>query len=284
MRTDDGARLRVRRVGAPDRPTIVLAHGWACRLEYWQPQIDLLADRFHVIAYDQRGHGESSPGRRSIDADVLADDLAHVIDQCVRSRRAVVVGHSMGGIAIQAWWQRHPDRARATSSAAVLANTTWGGLVRGTRVLPLLNGLVPAPERLGRFVFGLPIRLPDTVLTREAVRLRVMNPRSATREQAAFVTRIVATCDPKIRARTALSLADIALGPDAARAIDVPTSVIVGRVDRITPSWMGRGIAAEVDRRGHLDRLVEFDTGHASTVETPEGVAAEIARMADLYG
>jgi pimeloyl-ACP methyl ester carboxylesterase len=283
VRTDDGARLRVQRFGLPDRPTIVLSHGWACRLEYWQPQIDYLARRFHIVAYDQRGHGESTRGRRPTDTDVLADDLAQVFESVI-STSAVAVGHSMGGIAVQAWWQRHPEQAAAKTSAAVLANTTWGGLVRGIRAVPLMNGRIPAPEYLGRKVFGLPIKLPDSRLTREVVRWRVMNPRHTTKDQAAFVTRIVTTCNPHVRAHTALALADVALGPDAAGAIGVPTSVIVGRVDKITPAWMGRDIASEVERHGHLERLVELDTGHTSNIEAPDVVNTEIERMADLYG
>lgn len=283
IHTDDGARLRVRRFGASGRPTIVLSHGWACRLEYWQPQIEELAKRFHVIAYDQRGHGRSSTGQRQMHSDVLADDMAHVFDQAVRSTSAVLVGHSMGGVTAQAWWQRHPEQAAATTSAAVLANTTWGGLPRGTRIVPLLNGRIPAPDALGRRLLGLPVKLPASRVTQEAVRWRVMNPRRATREQAAFVTRIVETCDPRVRAGTALALMDVALGPDAAASIAVPTSVIVGRADKVTPPWMGRSIASELERTGHLGRLIELDTGHTSNIEAAGEVSAEIARLADLH-
>mgnify|MGYP002653467218 CR=1 FL=1 len=52
--TDDGARLRVVHHGPADAPVLVLVHGWSCCVEYWNPQINALAERYHVIAYDQR--------------------------------------------------------------------------------------------------------------------------------------------------------------------------------------------------------------------------------------
>ena len=114
-----------------------------------------------MIAYDQRGHGRSTTGTRQVDADVLADDLAAVVEAAGDSH-AVVVGHSMGGIAVQAWWSRHPVQAARVSGGALLANTTWGDIARGTRVLPLLNGRVPAPQWLGRLVLGADGPLPCT--------------------------------------------------------------------------------------------------------------------------
>lgn len=268
--TDDGAQLRVATAGAADAPTIVLSHGWACSIEYWRPQIEALSREFRVVAYDQRGHGRSSRGRRSLDSDTLADDFAQIIDHTVGPERAVSVGHSMGGITIQAWWQRHPEQAARTGAANVLANTTWGGLARGTRVIPLLNGYVPVPVRLGKLALGTPIRIPQGRLVRGGVRWRTMNRRNATKEQAAFVADIVRHCNPAVRADTALALVDLDLGPAAAESITALTTVIVGRVDKLTPAWMGRSIADALERTGHLDHLIELDTGHAGNIEMPD--------------
>ncbi len=276
--TEDGARLHVCEFGPREAPTVVLAHGWACRIEYWRPQIEDLARDHRVIAYDQRGHGRSTTGTRQVDADVLADDLAAVVEAAGDSH-AVVVGHSMGGIAVQAWWSRHPVQAARVSGGALLANTTWGDIARGTRVLPLLNGRVPAPQWLGRLVLGAALPLPGGPLLRVAVRHRTMNPRHATRAQARFVADVVRACDPEVRARTALALADVDLGPEAARAITVPTTVIIGRADRLTPASMGRDIAGELERTGRLSRLVELDTGHSANVEMPHAFTAEIRRL-----
>nr|MDT0667478.1 alpha/beta fold hydrolase [Micromonospora sp. DSM 115978] len=111
-------------VGA-DVPTVVLAHGWTCSIDFWTPQVRALADRCHVVAYDQRGHGRSWNGTTTgFTLDALADDLRAVIEATVPpGRRAVLVGHSMGAMATIAFARRHHDLLADRVAAVVLAST-----------------------------------------------------------------------------------------------------------------------------------------------------------------
>jgi hypothetical protein len=54
-----GTELHVEVFGSQHSPAIVLAHGWTCALRFWKLQIQALAGDHRLIAYDQRGHGES---------------------------------------------------------------------------------------------------------------------------------------------------------------------------------------------------------------------------------
>ncbi|GAC02780.1 putative hydrolase [Gordonia namibiensis NBRC 108229] len=278
--TDDGARLRVHHYGSPDAPVLVLVHGWSCCIEYWNPQINALAERYHVIAYDQRGHGESMWGKRRFDADVLADDLHTVVDQAVpRDSKAVFVGHSMGGITVQAWAHRHPDQVEERAAALVLANTTWGGIAAETRVLPFLNSMFKAPIWLGQAALSVPFPFPGGRFARSLVRTRILNGRSATADHAEFVLSMSRSCNPVARAKAAVALIELALGPVGAEAITVPTTVIGGRHDLLLPHAMTQRIAHTLSIRGYLDQLVVLDTGHASNIEAAEDFTAEIDRV-----
>ncbi|UOG23326.1 alpha/beta hydrolase [Gordonia amicalis] len=217
--TDDGARLRVHHYGSAEAPVLVLIHGWSCCIEYWNPQINALAERYHVIAYDQRGHGESTWGKRKFDADVLADDLQTVVEQAVPdSSKAVFVGHSMGGITVQAWAHRHQDRVEERAAALVLANTTWGGIAAETRVLPLLNNPLKAPLWLGQAALAIPFPFPGGRVARSLVRTRILNGRAATIDHAAFVLAMTRSCSPAARAKAAVALVELALGPVGGRS------------------------------------------------------------------
>src|SRR5258708_16805987 len=59
----DGIRLHAEVFGPDGAPTIVLAHGWLCALDFWHYQLRDLAGEFRVVAYDQRGHGRSEAPR-----------------------------------------------------------------------------------------------------------------------------------------------------------------------------------------------------------------------------
>ena len=124
-----------RRVSGPeDGYPIVLAHGITCSVKVWHEQINDLAQDFRVIAYDHRGHGRSGvPHRSAYSLDHLAGDLDSVLAATLRpGERAVIAGHSMGGMAISSWAERHPDKVRLRADAVAFINTTTGELLSKT--------------------------------------------------------------------------------------------------------------------------------------------------------
>lgn len=108
-----GLRLHGLEWGEPGRPALCLLHGGAAHAHWFDRVAGALTDRFHVLALDQRGHGESQwatpPAYATED---FAGDLAGVAD-AMGWDRFVLAGHSMGGhnaLAFSAW---HPERVRA---------------------------------------------------------------------------------------------------------------------------------------------------------------------------
>ena len=106
----DGIRLHTEVFGPEDGYPIVLAHGITCAIRVWAYQIADLAKDYRVIAFDHRGHGRSAmPPGASYSLDFLAADLDAVLGATLDpGERAVIAGHSMGGIAITSWAQRYP--------------------------------------------------------------------------------------------------------------------------------------------------------------------------------
>jgi pimeloyl-ACP methyl ester carboxylesterase len=99
--------------GEPDRPGLCLLHGGAAHAHWFDRVAGAFTDRFHVIALDQRGHGESGwPSPPAYATEDFVGDLLRVFD-LLGWRRVILAGHSMGGhnsMALSAW---HPERVRA---------------------------------------------------------------------------------------------------------------------------------------------------------------------------
>jgi pimeloyl-ACP methyl ester carboxylesterase len=142
VRSKDGIRLHTEVFGPEDGYPIVLAHGITCALRVWAYQIADLSTDYRVIAFDHRGHGKSAvPPRHNYSLDFLAADLDAVLETTLApGERAVIAGHSMGGIAITSWAERYPERVPQRADAVALINTTTGDLLRNVKFLP-----VPAP-------------------------------------------------------------------------------------------------------------------------------------------
>ncbi len=95
-------------------PAILLTHGYTATLRMWDPQVGALADRFRVIRWDMRGHGESdSPDDpRAYSHEASVADMAAILDACGVAG-AVVGGLSLGGYLSLAFHAAHPERVRA---------------------------------------------------------------------------------------------------------------------------------------------------------------------------
>ena len=122
--------IHYRQVGEQDLPPLIVLHGLGGRAEEWDHVLLALADRYHVVALDQRGHGESSwPGNYSFE--FMRDDLAAFAD-ALALHRFSLIGHSMGA----PWPTSSPKSGRTVSSG-------WSVRTRRRRLSPTLPVSTP---------------------------------------------------------------------------------------------------------------------------------------------
>jgi pimeloyl-ACP methyl ester carboxylesterase len=280
VRATDGVRLHVETFGPDDAPAIVLAHGWTCNITFWHYQIRDLSRYFRVIAYDQRGHGQSDvpTGAESYTADTLAADLQSVLDACVpEGEKCVVAGHSMGGMTIVAWAGRHPDLVGSRLAGAALINTGMNELTARLLVLGPRAG-----ARVHNAVITPLVTASRGVSTRfEPVSYRVIRRlaagRAASPGRVAFMHRMILSCPAPVRAGFGRLFRDLDLS-DSVAALVVPTIVITSDEDRLLPPWHAEQLAG---RLPHVVELIRLDgIGHMSPLEAPEAVTAHLRRLA----
>ena len=104
----DSHALRYAEAGRGD-PAFVCLHGLVDTLEIWDRLAPRLAERRRTLRFDQRGHGESGAPAGPCAREDLADDVVRLLD-ALGVERAILVGHSMGGIVSMAAALAHPDR------------------------------------------------------------------------------------------------------------------------------------------------------------------------------
>jgi 3-oxoadipate enol-lactonase len=78
----------------------------------WEPQVESLSERYRVVVYDVRGHGESVCSPNEFTPAAAASDLVALLDE-VGAETAVLIGHSLGGTVCQIVALEHPERLRA---------------------------------------------------------------------------------------------------------------------------------------------------------------------------
>ncbi|MFD6289786.1 alpha/beta fold hydrolase [Streptomyces sp. NPDC060205] len=275
----DGARLHVEVHGAvddPAAPAVVLAHGWTCSTAFWAAQIRELATDHRVIVYDQRGHGRS-PASPACSTDGLADDLEAVLAATLApGEKAVLAGHSMGGMTLIAASERAGFREHA--AAVLLCSTGSSRLVAESLVLPMRAGR--SRTWLTKQILGSRAPLgPVTPLARRILKYGTMGPGSAPAMVDACA-RIVHACPRQVRHSWSkvLDLLDL---DHAVRELRVPTEVVVGTADRLTPAVHARSLVAALP---HCVGSTELPgIGHMTPIEAPDLVTTRIRALVATY-
>ncbi len=277
----DGVDLHVVVDGPAGAPvTVVLAHGWTLDTRSWGPVTrSLLAGTpARVVRFDHRGHGRSAavdPSTMTLEQ--LADDMAAVLASTAPDGPLVLGGHSMGGMTLMALAERHPEVYERVRGVA-LVSTAAGGLAGHTMGLhPRVAAVVQRGERRMYGSSGWATRrsLGTPRLLAPGVRWLLLGPRSGP-EATRITVESVAQCRPSTVSGFRPALEAHERDAALARFARIPTAVLVGSKDRLTPVRMARRIATALPSA----QLTIFpEAGHMVPVERVAGVAGRIGAL-----
>jgi pimeloyl-[acyl-carrier protein] methyl ester esterase len=237
-------------------PDLVLLHGWALHGGMWGPWLDGLAGHVRLHVLDLPGHGRSEWHAQLRDLGGLAEAiLPHV------PAGAALLGWSLGGLVALELARRHPRHLRALVLVATtpkfLAGPDWEHGMR--------------PDVLDAFTRGLSTDYRATV--QNFLSLQARGDERARETLRLLRSRLASHGEPDPRALAAglgiLRSTDLR---EVLPRIVLPTLVIAGEHDRLTPAAAGRELAAALPAARF--RLIER-SGHAPFLSHPDAVEAE---------
>ena len=246
--------------GSADAPVVLLSNSLGATRAMWDPQVPALAERYRVVTYDTRGHGESPVPEGPYTLDDLVDDAVALLDE-VGAPRAHVVGLSLGGMTAMRLAAREPGRvhrlALLCTSSLLGQRSTW--VERAATARTQGTGEL-APTVVGRwFTPGFAAAHPDLVARMQAM--------------------IAGTPDEGY-AGCCEAIADMDLRADLA-SISAPTLVIAGEDDPATPPEHLRAIADGIDG---AELLTLRPAAHLANVEQALQVTGALLGHLDAAG
>jgi 3-oxoadipate enol-lactonase len=231
-------------------PLVMLMHGIGGNRTNWHDQLPEFATHFHAVSWDARGYGASDDYDGPLDFADFSRDLARVLDH-FRASRAHLVGLSMGGLIALDFYSRYPERVATLTICDSLpgfhhlTSEQRREFVR-LRQEPLLAGKEPkdiAPTVAATLI---------AKSARPGSFERLVASMSAL-HKASYLKTIEGTANYQ----RSLELAEI----------NVPTHMVVGDEDRLTPPEMSRRMAEQIP--GARLTLIE-GAGHLSNIEQPD--------------
>ena len=271
LATTDGGTLHVVELG--EGPPLVLLHGVTLQWWVWHKQFRELASHRRVVAWDMRGHGESVAGSDGITLTAIGNDLALVLEE-LDLRGAVVVGHSMGGMALGRFCSDHHSVLAERVAGLVFMATsvaTMGLPVVSSGLVGLMN-LVSRATTSGmraQIKYGWPENDLSFTLVRSAFG-KVANP-----DDVSDVRQMISEFPPDSAAEAGDSIARHDVRDDLAH-VDVPSVVLVGDADRLTPPAHARLVR---DCVPGAELVVLPGIGHQVMQEAPLAVLDVLTKL-----
>lgn len=269
VKANDGLRLHVE-VDGDDLPgpTIIFAHGYVENVDVWHYPRLALRGRYRMVFYDQRSHGDSaqSPPSR-ISMRQLADDLQSVIE-ATTSGPIVLVGHSMGGMTIMQLAADHPDLFGPVVKGVVLTNTSSGRLMVTN---PFFNRISPLVSRT-----SLVVQWGRGAVTTPMIR-HVLTGRNVRREHADMIEKMVHRTRPSAFTHFAPLFTALDTSDGFPTLGTVPTVVVAGEDDVLTPHSHGRYLAKQIPG---ATLVTSEGTGHFSMFEDADQFIGVVDTMA----
>ena len=242
-------------------PVLLFVHGFPLDHTMWCWQIDEFSQRYRVLAPDLRGFGQSTLGDGPVTMRRYADDLAAMLDRLSVKNKIVFCGLSMGGYIAWQFWQKYAERL----AALILCDT---------------RAVADTPQaKTGRAELAARVKAAGPQAAADAMLPKLFGPEGR-------AVRAVLQTEPVAETRAAIvrnsptgiaaALAGMAERPDSSdmlAGINVPTLVIVGEHDTLSPPAEMRGIADRIP--GAQFALIPA-AGHMSPLENPPAFNAAL--------
>jgi 3-oxoadipate enol-lactonase len=243
---------------------VVFLHAFPLSLAMWDAQAEALRHAHRVLRYDDRGFGGSQADDGPLTMDRIADDAAALMDR-LSIDRAVVCGCSMGGYAALAFVRRHPERL-------------LGLVLQDTRAAADTE-----EARANRSALAARVLREGAQAAADAFAPRLLGATTQARKPAlmARVREIILANPPQGIANALMGLRERPDSTSTLAAIRVPTLVICGSEDVLTPPADSEALHAGI-AGSRLEIVAE--AGHLANMEHPETVDRVLAAFLGQLG
>ncbi len=238
-------------------PVVFLSHALGSHLGMWDDVAANLRNRFTVIRYDHRGHGNSEKSRAAFSIDDMADDAALLIRTLSPNEKVSFIGLSMGGMVAQSLAARYPQLLNSiviANSAEYYddnARNNWGTRIEAVKE----KGIKPISEAIISRWFT-----PEFINTQKNTPNNLVEEARLALESSDYLSYVL-SC-------SAVSSIDFRVSNTV---INIPTLIIAGVRDEATPPSLSRVMHQKIKS----SRIIEINAAHLSAIEAPhEFIAA----------
>jgi 3-oxoadipate enol-lactonase len=263
IKLQTGISTFVREQGDPSGLPVVFIHGFPFSHEMWKGQLEALPRAVRAIAYDVRGHGQTDVGDGQYTIELFVDDLIALLDH-LNIQQAVLCGLSMGGYVALRAAERNPDRVRGL----VLADTR--SEADGNEAKVKRTGTLKGVKADG--VATIAGNFVKAVFAAETFQ---SNPQAVE-----LIKQLIIANSPIGICGTAIALAARTDTTATLSSIGVPTLILVGEQDALTPPAASQAMHEKI---AGSNLVILKHAAHMSNVENRVEFNANLTKFLELF-
>jgi pimeloyl-ACP methyl ester carboxylesterase len=239
--------------------SIVFVHGFPLDKSMWSEQLHFFSGKFRTIAYDIRGFGESEKGSEKLSIDLFAEDLNQFID-ALSLQKVVLCGFSMGGYIVLNAMQKFPEKIMGL----VLADTQCHADTKEVRAKRMKTCESIRSGSLSLFA--------DEMLT------SLMQKRDDGKKSKDLIAlrSVIENTSEDVLCDALIAMADREASCHALKDIEIPTLILVGEEDSITPIEKSEIMNSKIPGS---TLLVIPDAKHLSNIDNPADFNTHLAGL-----
>lgn len=246
----NGINIEYETAGARSGVPVVFIHGFPFSKETWKPQVEVLKKNYYTVTFDVRGHGGSDVGDGQYTVEYFVDDLFGLLEH-LKLSKVIGVGLSMGGYILLRAAERHPNRFRGLvlCDTRSEADNNEGKVKRALQAKSIkTDGVQQFAETFLKSVF-----YEKTFQTKPDV--------------IVSIRKIIEKASPISVAGTLIALAARTDCTPSLYTITVPTLILVGQYDSLTPPSAAYSMKEKIPQ---AQLYIIPDAAHVSNLENPE--------------
>lgn len=284
----DGTRIAVFEEGNPQGPTVVLVHGFPDSHVLWDGVVPLLAERFRILRYDNRGVGMSSAPKpvSAYSMDRFADDFAAVTGALSSGRPVHVLAHDWGSVGVWHYLKRPDARDRIATFSSVsgpsqeqLVDYIFSGLRAPWRPRHFVRAISQALRLSYMVLFSIPVVAPLVLrLALSIPALRRAAVDNIPDEQIRHSPKLARDAAQSVKTYPANYFRAFSGRAGSPTIVDVPVQLVVNTDDKFVRPYGYDHTSRWVPRLWRRD----IKAGHFSPMSHPQVMAAAVHDFADL--
>lgn len=283
----DGTLIAVYEEGNPDGPTVVLVHGFPDSHVLWDGVVPLLAERFRIIRYDNRGVGMSAAPKpvAAYRMDRFADDFAAVTAELSPGRPVHVLAHDWGSVGVWHYLKRPGASDRVATFTSVsgpaqdqLVDYIFSGLRAPWKPRTFVRAISQALRLSYMIFFSIPLLAPLLLrLTLSVPALRRNAVDNIPVEQIHHSDKLASDAARSVKTYPANYFRSFSGRKQGVAVIDVPVQLIVNTKDKYVRPYGYDHTPRFVPRLWRRD----IQAGHFSPMSHPQVMAAAVHEFTD---